>query len=517
MKHCRDAFKYFCSLSDGSIKHRGNGPPAASASGLQAVAAACSASRVKRSTALLTDDKKGTLTVRAVITLQLQQPAASGDETVPADRSAGGVSLAPFSTMGKQGEAATAIRIAMRTSTFQRQCFSPSPRLLQWLNGSEHEQKETGRHGITFRRAIGDTCPFLQFTEIRLQGERGARINCTKSSAGRPFLKTKLVCFGRYALSVPEEAQMLWGDTSFPSKIYVFEGGEEAVQTKIAKDIAKLKFFDDEADITYNDKGPVEGSWQFRYYEDKAAKEFNLHLFNTYIAKGNLFFLIRGGVEGTQTEEQAVAQQAARARSLRLRVEDDVPSEPGYCLEHGFMASSAYDDQEMVNVGMYLPSLPDVTFSISSNKDAYADYPKAEFEKMELGELSLLARIRSAQEEQGVLYPHRTVLREGKRNVQHWHGEESLIRRPDGVHDFEWGSVGTPMDVANPAELIVNLYTKVENNTVGAAKSASLSDEEAIALWDKLLSGLKFRVKVPGAPIGSYYLPQATPQDHGTK
>jgi hypothetical protein len=42
---------------------------------------------------------------------------------------------------------------------------------------------------------------------------------------------------------------------------------------------------------------------------------------------------------------------------------------------------------------------------------------------------------------------------------------------------------------------------------VGAAKAASLSDDEAVALWDKLLSGLKFRVKVPGAPEGSYYLP----------
>jgi hypothetical protein len=50
------------------------------------------------------------------------------------------------------------------------------------------------------------------------------------------------------------------------------------------------------------------------------------------------------------------------------------------------------------------------------------------------------------------------------------------------------------------------MFTKVEHNMVGAAKAASLSDDEAVALWDKLLSGLKFRVKVPGAPDGSYYL-----------
>jgi hypothetical protein len=48
---------------------------------------------------------------------------------------------------------------------------------------------------------------------------------------------------------------------------------------------------------------------------------------------------------------------------------------------------------------------------------------------------------------------------------------------------------------------------------VGAAVAASLTDDEAVALWDKLLSGLKFRVKVPGTPEGSYYfLPTQTAQ-----
>jgi hypothetical protein len=158
-----------------------------------------------------------------------------------------------------------------------------------------------------------------------------------------------------------------------------------------------------------------------------------------------------------------------------------------------------------------------VTFSISSNKDAYGDYPPEDFEKTERAELSLLARIKQAQADQGIHYPSRTVLREGKRDVQHWHGEESLIKRKDGTHDFEWALVGKPRDVANPSEFGAQMYTKVEHNMVGAAKAASLSDEEAVALWDKLLSGLKFRVKVPGAPPGTYYLPSASQQEGGTK
>ena len=175
------------------------------------------------------------------------------------------------------------------------------------------------------------------------------------------------------------------------------------------------------------------------------------------------------------------------------------------------MSDSNYNDQEMADAGLYFPSFPDVTFSITSNKDAYGDYPLAEYDAKVRGELSLLARIQQAKKQQGKNYPARTLLREGKRDVQHWHGEESLIRRTDGVHDFEWTLVGTPRDIAYPAVLEASMYTKVAHNMVGAAEASSLTDEEAIALWDKLLAGLKFRVKVPGAPPGSYYIDPEQP------
>ena len=323
------------------------------------------------------------------------------------------------------------------------------------------------------------------------------------------FSKTKLVCFGRYALEVPVEAQLIWGSASFPSEVEVFRGGLDAEKRRIEDDIENLKEDDKTVEITYNRAGPIEKSWQVRYYPNEFLKSDGLYFFNTYINKGDLTFILRGSIEKGETEERTAAREAMRAEGLRLLMPDEIPIEPGYCIEHGFMAGATYKDQEMVNVGIVIPSLPDVTFSISSNKDAYADYSKEEFEEMKFRELSLLTRIQQAQHEQGVMYPKRTVLREGKRDVQHWHGEESLIKRKDGTHDFEWALVGTPRDVANPSEFSAQMFTKVAHNTVGAAKSASLSDDEAIALWDKLLPGLKFRVKVPGAPDGSYFIPKS--------
>jgi hypothetical protein len=330
------------------------------------------------------------------------------------------------------------------------------------------------------------------------------------------FNKTKLVCFGRYAIEVPQEAELVWGGVSIPSRLDLFPGGVGESQRLVTAEIAKIKRKERTAEVTYAGEEPLAESWQIRYFEDKFAKRDGQLFFTTYVDKGSFIFVSGDAVSDGETEELVVARQAAWAKSMRLRPPEEVPEEHGFCVEHGFSSESQYREQEMANAGIYLPSLPDVTFYISSNKDAYGDYSKENFEKEQRAKLSLLARIAAAKADQPGTYPSRTVLREGKRIVQHWHGEESLIKRKDGTHDFEWAFVGTPRDVANPSEFGAAMFTKVEHNTVGAAKAASVSDDEAVALWDKLLSGLKFRVKVPGAPEGSYFL-QAKPASVASK
>jgi Tle cognate immunity protein 4 C-terminal domain len=142
--------------------------------------------------------------------------------------------------------------------------------------------------------------------------------------------------------------------------------------------------------------------------------------------------------------------------------------------------------------GIYLPSLPDVSFSVSSNTGANT---------VGLGAKGLL---HSMQEQRGILgrlYPQFTSFREGKKTIGLWNGEEVLSRRKDGTHEFDWGAISAERSVAQPGRLRVKLYSKVEQNRIGAAAQASVSDAEAIALWDKLLGSLTYRVEVPGGPV----------------
>jgi hypothetical protein len=326
----------------------------------------------------------------------------------------------------------------------------------------------------------------------------------------RLFAKTKLVCFGRYALELPIEGQLDWGSES---TLEAYEGGMDDARQHAAGLIAKLKWVPNTrtVEVIYEGIGPSSDTWQIRYFESDTGKKMGMLFFRTYIVKGDSVFVTVDITGDGETEAQVAERQADLVKRIRLRADDEVPTEPGLCTESSFVAQATYNEQETVNAGIYLPSLPDVRFSVSSNKDAYADYSKELFEKIKPTELSLLGRIEGAKKDQPLTYPHRDVFREGKRDLHHWHGEESLYKRDNGMHDFEWALVGTPRDVANPSEFNVKMYTKVAHNTAGAAEEVSLTDDEAVALFDRLLSGLKFRVKVPGAPPGSYYFPEEKP------
>ena len=155
-----------------------------------------------------------------------------------------------------------------------------------------------------------------------------------------------------------------------------------------------------------------------------------------------------------------------------------------------------------------MEALPDVVFSVWSNTGGSTQGENG------WGLLQLVAKQRS---ELGSDYPKLKVLRERKRTVHGWDGEEFLTRREDGAHDFTWMFVGGKKnsakndDVARPVDLKVTMNSKVRYDRIGAADKSSLTDEEALALWDRLLESLKFRVAVPGAPDDAVEIKSTTP------
>ncbi|TDF63314.1 T6SS immunity protein Tli4 family protein [Cupriavidus sp. L7L] len=299
------------------------------------------------------------------------------------------------------------------------------------------------------------------------------------------FAKTKQVCFGRYVMEVPAEAKQLWGFQEFPGEIVTHVGAaghmKEMAEGYRAKELAKSKT----AEITFFGPGATINSLQIRSFESDIAKQYGAEETYTFVSAGPHLFEWSGG-----------RKNADLIRALRPRDNAYIPTAPGVCIDHGFVADASGTFQEIFSAGIRLPSFPDVSFSVDSNKLATVD---------DTGDVGLLASIAQQKKDLGHRYPKLTTLREGKRTVGVWQGEESLVRRADGTHDFEWEAVGKERTTLHPAWINAKMYTKVAANRIGAADTASLSDEEAIALWNRLLDGVRFRVNAPptqtGAPV----------------
>ncbi len=306
------------------------------------------------------------------------------------------------------------------------------------------------------------------------------------------FRRTKLMCFGRYALEVPVETeqdfgyqQIAGGFKSFPRSTF------KEPKDLLTAQWAHLKLWPNAPVMlgSFAD-GPVPSARYFWFYGDEVEERKDIRQIEGAIAVASSLYLyegLAGGRDGLEPEE-LFRRMTDLMRGMREWNGVEVPRQPGVCIRGAFIHEPTQRFQEIMSSGFYFPSLPDVRFSVMSNKNASVEGDNGK---------GLLQRVDEARREQ-LFYPY-TFLRRGKRTLHGlWDGEEVLARRADGSLLFDWEMVGEPRNVARPPWFEVGLRTRVADDKVGAARASSLGDDEALRLWDRLLEGLKFRVAVPG-------------------
>jgi hypothetical protein len=307
------------------------------------------------------------------------------------------------------------------------------------------------------------------------------------------FERTKPVCFGRFLMDVPDVAVVAQGPQAFGPRIESLpnDAASLARKAKAMRDAIQAKARTIErAEVISLSSGPTAGSWVLRYWESDTSKEVGLQNATGFLAAGPHGFIYPDETGDNETPEDLLRNINYVATRLRPRDPNEVPGEPGVCLDVGFIADDNGRFQEMFGVGLRFPGLSDVSFSVSSNKDAQQG-DSFEDRRAEAKRAAFMAAPLAT------LFNKVKTLREGKLKVQQGQGSEALFRRPmeegEGVwHEFQFEYVGKRFDHRNPS-WDATLYTGVAHNRAGS-KPSSLTDEEAIALWDRLMSSVRLRV-----------------------
>ena len=209
-----------------------------------------------------------------------------------------------------------------------------------------------------------------------------------------------------------------------------------------------------------------------------------------------------------ERKDQVILDITSIAQRLRQRAEHEVPAEAGNCIEYAFLPDKPWTEKErraeLVSIGFRLKEFPDTHLSISI-RPSNPHYSESNTLKWQLERLEKNLKAENPNH----IRLQTKYFRRGTRQIHDWvEGFEALSRSPDqadihGIHDFGMDFQGVPYDPLKPYADI-RMQTGVADNAAGATKPI-LTDEEAIAVWDKITSTIRVRptgaaaVKIAGA------------------
>ncbi|MBS0369477.1 MAG: hypothetical protein JSS57_09785 [Proteobacteria bacterium] len=219
--------------------------------------------------------------------------------------------------------------------------------------------------------------------------------------------------------------------------------------------------------------------------------------------QGVLFSMKEEGF--SQANIDRVVQEVDRKllQNIRYRIGNEVPSEPGLCIDRGFIGSDGSENaSERIKLFFDFEKWPELSLTVASWT-------------VTKPEPSLLTRLNSAAVPEVFLSLMGQIktLRRGKHDVGLFKGEESLDMVPaDGgykMHMFRWEAQGVPGDPFKP-NLVVELTTG--RNSGYQDKRPTISEQEAVELFDAVVNSIRLRptgpakrseaTPIPKAPLG---------------
>lgn len=189
-------------------------------------------------------------------------------------------------------------------------------------------------------------------------------------------------------------------------------------------------------------------------------------------------------------DDKDLQELAKLVTQFRSREENEIPTEVGYCFDGGFITEPiTIAQKERTTMFVGLPGHPDL--SIMLNMTAGITTPETLLDRHD--------RAPARNEYRSRFH----LFRRGTRVLAEQAGDELLER----VHELN-GNYGHSLmweTAHNKTDSVFTPYMSIEMSTgmgrPGTTVDSSLTDAEALALWDRMLSSLRVRPVVAAKPV----------------
>lgn len=297
-------------------------------------------------------------------------------------------------------------------------------------------------------------------------------------------------CFGRFLIDLPSNAVIrpgyrLWGARM--ESLQLPASALEGVMNARERELKAQPHLKSHGNlflrrIEFGPKAKGIYSWN----SEVSTKLFRLDTYAIAEPAGPVFRLqVR---VSDDRESLALNQATAWTSNLRSREPLEIPTDPGFCINDGFIAGSAFQ-VEGFRIGVTFPDHPGAQFLFRSSTGAEENRLLERMGGFLMGVAKLAAGI--------------TTLKKGVRNIGQIQAEEyATAGSQDGqrLYSFTWESQGKDDSITEP-NLAAQLGV-LERNPDDQGKPpppAFASDAEAVALWDAIVESIRLRPGAAGA------------------
>jgi len=303
---------------------------------------------------------------------------------------------------------------------------------------------------------------------------------CSTLYAEPQMSSNRAQCFGRYLIDLPTSANLIGNGNKYviatinseKKNIVEFKKTIEEKRKELAP--PKDKFYFSLVDTKFSDS-----NIKRIFLSHTKAGSHDLYQLDGYKLDHGYLFSMHSGVS-KEYLGNTVSWMQGYTDSLIFRPRQIIPIHAGFCFENGFVANDGSKPQyELATLAFELKDHPDVHIVVES-------------EVLFTKDDSLLERTSKA----GLfsLFDGASTLRKGTRTVNGVAGEEVLTRissdQGGKAHKFRWETMG---ELSNPLKPDVYVDFQTGFKPGGGTVNSSLSDKEAIAMFDQIVNSLRFR------------------------
>jgi hypothetical protein len=311
------------------------------------------------------------------------------------------------------------------------------------------------------------------------------------------FKDARTVCVGRFLIDVPKSAIIVFGAARVPVETWRNVGEGERLEEYVKEAVAKS-----EEDRWLARDALVSNTSLLGKVLDGVGPSHKIvfgvgrgdgssYNVQSFVRVGHDLYIQEYAAFGEDNKYLKAVEEAREiAGRLRPRGEDEIPQDSGFCIDGAFISDPRMYMVEAASFGIRLKEFEGVHVSIQMTKKARLVTSDAIEPRLKSAEKSIEAL------GYGSWYKRIDFLRRGPRKIGDWDGFEVAAHRPaieseEESHEFAFLSHGEPKNPMLPV-LDVKLHTGIKDNEIGAMVP-SITDAEALHLWDRILSSIRPR------------------------